>query len=384
MFKNDALNPFVTLKNNVAKQFLKYQVNDTFNCKVKTYPDGTQNLTICKSDIFGRDERTFSFHSAAYKDFKQNVNSFWVNSDLQQMQWEHHNIMNQIEVFFKSVDNFLLFTQQAKNFDSVTTHDILVNGGNSLDLAERAFLNSLRNQVRQDNLKKTKDLIFDFVMCNEWTWFFTGTIDPKKYDATNAKALKPKLQRWFKNMVDRYNISYICIFEYHKKGGIHIHGLIKENPLFPLRLKMSDTKSYYGFKKPMKDKTAIKHGLDVSKGKIVYNLVTWKFGWSTAIRCYGSQQALSHYITKYITKSNQKIMGRYFWHSRDLKRPQITYINTPDYDQLPLSAFHGFKYLYAPADIQQLYQEYTDILSDDEISQDKISEDNFIQGWVDL
>lgn len=383
MFKNDALNPFVTQKNNVAKQFLKYQVNDTYNCKVKSYPDGTQNLTICKSDIFGRDERHFSLHSVAYKDFKENVNAFWVNGDFQQMQWEHHNIMNQIEVFYKSVDNYLLFMSEGRRFDRQLTQDSIFILNHSLSVDERAFLNSLRNQIRQDNLKKTKDMIFDFVMCNEWTWFFTGTIDPKKYDASNAKSLKPKLQRWFKNMVDRYNISYICIFEYHKKGGIHIHGLIKENPLFPLRLKMSDTKSYYGFKKPMKDKTAIKHGLDVSKGKIVYNLSTWKFGWSTAIRCYGTQQALSHYITKYITKSNQKIMGRYFWHSRDLKRPQITYINTPDYDNLPLSAFHGFKYLYAPADLQQLYQEYTDILSDD-ISQDKISEDNFMQGWVDL
>ena len=109
MFKNDALNPFITQKNNVAKQFLNYQVNDTFNCKVKSYPDGTQNLTICKSDIFGRDERMFSLHSAAYKEFKENVNPFWVNSDLQQMQWEHHNIMHQIDVYYKSVDNYLLF-----------------------------------------------------------------------------------------------------------------------------------------------------------------------------------------------------------------------------------------------------------------------------------
>ena len=47
--------------------------------------------------------------------------------------------------------------------------------------------------------------------------FFTGTIDPKKYDASNAKSLKPKLKKWFEHMVERYHISYICIFEYHKK-----------------------------------------------------------------------------------------------------------------------------------------------------------------------
>lgn len=378
MFKNGALNPYKQPLNPIAKKYLEYQVNDTFNCKVKTYPNGTQNLTICRSDIFGRDERQFSLHSQAYKDFKKTVNPFWVYDDLAYQDYQRNNVLKQIEVFYKSVDNYLLFCQEGRKIDKMYSHDSLVWGCNAFDDSERAFLNSLRNNIRKDNLKKSKDTIFDLVMCNEWSYFFTGTIDSKKYDSKNASALKPKLRKWFENMVNRYHISYICIFEYHKKGGIHLHGLIHENPLFPLRLVDSGTKSYYGFKKPMRDSTAIKHGLDVSKGHIVYNLSTWKFGFSTAIRCYGSQNSLSSYMTKYITKSNVKIMGRYFWHSRDLKRPQITYINTPDYDNLPIPTYHGFKYLYSPQGNKELYQEYEDILQDSEIRENNNEE------WIDI
>lgn len=384
MLNDGALNPYKSPLNNVAKFYARSQCCDTYNTKVKHYPDGTQNICFARSDIFGRSEQNFQYNRQFWSDFKEKTNLYHVNTDLAFQQYERFQVVKQIEVYFKSVDNFLLFTQQAKKFDSVTTHDILVNGGNSLDLAERDFVNSLRNSIRTDNLKKTREQIFDYVMCNEWDYFFTGTIDPKKYDSKNAYKIKKPLKKWFNHMQERYGLSYIVIFEYHKKGGIHIHGLIRSNPLTPLKLVLSDTKIYYGFKKPMKDKTALKHGLDISKGKPVYNLKTWRFGWSTAIKVYGSQAQISNYITKYITKSNEKIMGRYFWHSHDLAKPNVFFMNT-SYDDLPLPTYHGFKYLYNQAS-NELYEQFITISDIDK--QDNKEENNenndFMSGWVDL
>ena len=373
-----ALNPYSTRINKVAQQYLKLQINSTYNCKVKHYPDGTQNLCFASSDIFGRDERNFSLKSSAYDGFKECTNIYHIINDLDFMDYEFNKTKHSIEVFYKSVDNYLLFQKESRKYDSILDHDSLVWGGNSLSVSEREWLNSLRNSIRQDNLKKTKDTIFDLVMCNEWEYFFTGTIDPKKYDSTNAHKLKPKLKKWFENMVQHYGISYIVIFEYHKRGGIHIHGLIKSSPVTPLRLKDSGTKTYYGFKKPMRDNTALKHGLNPDRGHVVYNLASWRFGWSTAIKVYGSQGALSNYITKYITKSNQKIMGRYFWHSRDLQRPNIFFMTT-DYDKLQLPKYHGFKYLYEPS-TNDLYKEYMDITT----SEDNQEENIDFGGWVDI
>ena len=122
--------------------------------------------------------------------------------------------------------------------------------------------------------------------------------------------------------------------------------LIKENPLFSLNLVDSGTKVFYGFKKPIKPRTAKKYGLDWEKGQVVYNLSTWKFGFSTAIKVYGDKAQLSHYITKYITKDNEKIMGRYYWHSRDLQKPKISYYNVSkeELDKMQLPIYHGWRF----------------------------------------
>lgn len=375
MFQNGTLNPYKSPFSAVAKQFLKLQINPTYNCKVKSYPDGTQNICIAQSDIFGRNECNFVPSRDIWRDFKATTNHFHMVQDYEYMEYQRFKVLSSIDIYYKSVDTYLLCMAQSRAFDRQQIHDSLVVGGNSLNLDERAFLSSLRSSLRTDHLKQTRENIFDFVMCNEWEYFFTGTIDPKKYDSTNANKIKQPLKKWFNNMRERYGLSYICIFEYHKKGGIHLHGLIKSAPGQPLKLVPSDTKTYYGFKKPMKDSTAIKHGLDPKKGKIVYNLKTWRFGWSTAIKVYGSQAQLANYVTKYITKTNQKIMGRYFWHSQDLKRPSLFYMNT-SYDDLHLPTYHGFKYIYEQRS-NDLLREYEDILDYQEDVED-------FSGWVDI
>ena len=58
------------------------------------------------------------------------------------------------------------------------------------------------------------------------------------------------------------------------------------------------------------------------------------------------------YVTKYITKDCNKIFGRFFWHSRDLKKPQIIYQNV-DYDSFDALDYGGFKYRLDRSDIDE-------------------------------
>lgn len=340
----------------------------TYNCKCKVYPDGMKNFFYAPTDLYGR-----SCNYRFYPEKKKSLLDIYLSEQYEKnkildLQYERDKLLKQIDVFYKSVDNYLLFLDQSRKFDKHLIDDHMIWTGFDLDSADRSFLNSLDVVIRSDNLKRAKDSVYDYVYSNNWDWFFTGTIDPKKIDSSDPLALKKPLQKWFNHMVDRYGISYIIIFERHKKtDGIHIHGLIKENPFFPLRLKKSDTRSFYGFKKPMKQRTAAKHGLDWSKGRDVYNLMTWRFGWSTAIKTYGSRGALTNYITKYITKDNEKIMGRYFWHSRDLQKPTIQYSNV-NYEDMKFPIYHGWKFnLVLPENIKEMnelcdYTEWTDIL----------------------
>ena len=118
VFKNGALNPYKSPLPKVAKKFLELQVNDTFNCKVKHYPDGTQNLCICHSDIFGRNEQNFSVKSHVYDNFKETTNFYHIIQDLEFLDYQRHITLHNIEVFYKSVDNYLLFMSDLRRFDN--------------------------------------------------------------------------------------------------------------------------------------------------------------------------------------------------------------------------------------------------------------------------
>lgn len=379
---------------------------DSFNCKVKVYNDNSLDYTFKDSFIYGFQTARRCSSDSFYSHFGDSV--FNKSEQLKKLHYQHLKVLDIIQSSFDGCEQAFLNAKLQERLNNIPV----------LDDDERQFLNSLRNSLRIDNFKKTKETLFDYVKSNLWDYFFTGTFDQKRFDSSNAVELKSVLQSWFKNMVYNYHISYIVIFEYHKKGGIHIHGLIRENPLYPLRLVDSGTKTYYGFKKPMKDSTALKRGLDVKKGRTVYNLKTWKFGWSTAIKFYGKPEYVASYVTKYITKDNSKIMGRYFWHSQDLDKPKQFYLNV-DYDSLKLPKYHGFKYLYFPGDSPEVQEIISDITKKDKISlsdyqdiydlskKDKIrnvekiredkkeeftewvdlsapADNDFLQGWVDI
>lgn len=354
----------------------------SYNTKVKVYPDGSKNYYYAPRDIYGfsssgfyQSHKNLSFFSIFYR---QKMECEKILYD----QFVSNQIQKEIKVYFKTVENYLLMVKQWRDFDKQLIDDIAVWDGMDITDEDRKFLSSIPVSIRHDNLKRAKDSIYDLVYSNDWEFFFTGTIDPKKIDSSDPQSLKKPLQNWFKNMQKRYGLSYVCIFERHKKGGIHIHGLIRSCPLTPLKLVASNTKSYYGFKRPMTDKTALKHGLNPSKGQTVYNLSTWKFGFSTAIKVYGNRGSLAHYITKYITKDNEKIMGRYYWHSRDLQKPKIQYCNT-DYDNLRLPIYHGWKFdlQLAPDQVRELHQ-FTDWETIDYDLSDTTNE--FMKGWIDL
>lgn len=197
------------------------------------------------------------------------------------------------------------------------------------------------SEVRGDSLKRAKDSIFDYVLNNDFEYFFTGTINPEELDSKSPKEVLKPLQQWLKDMVKNYGLSYIMIAEYHKNGGIHFHGLLRS--FKPLRLEDSGTKLYKGYKKPVSNERAERLGL--TDGKTVYNLKSWSFGWTTAIKLTGDRMNYAFYVTKYITKDCKKIFGKFFWHSRDLKKPAIE-VHDIDYDSIPCADHNGFKYQF--------------------------------------
>lgn len=168
--------------------------------------------------------------------------------------------------------------------------------------------------ARDDSVKRAKDKLFDLVYCNEWDLFVTVTFNPEEVDSFNVKEVIKKMKVWLSNKVERKELKYLLVPELHKSGRIHCHLLC--NDIFEL----------------------VDSGKR-SNGRKVYNLPEWKYGFSTAIYTHGDRAKLSCYITKYITKGNDSVFGRFYWSSRNIVRePDITLLETK-FEQIDLPTY---------------------------------------------
>lgn len=191
------------------------------------------------------------------------------------------------------------------------------------------------DMLYQGSLKRAKDRIFDCVMCNEWSYFFTGTFDDSKVGENTTENLWKPLQQWLADRVRRNDLKYLLVAELSPiNKRIHFHGLIND----ALALEDSGTVLCKGKAKPIKIATADKQKIPQEDRKTVYNVTAWseRFGFTTAIPVTGEPVQLARYITKYITKDCDKIFGNFYWSSRNIIRePEIVLCHTDDFDAIP-------------------------------------------------
>lgn len=89
-----------------------------------------------------------------------------------------------------------------------------------------------------ENIRRAKNIIFEYAFCNPWDWFFTGTLDPKKYDRTNLDKFHKDLTQWFRDYGKQHNvhIKFLLVPEKHSDGvSWHIHGFLYGLPSPPSR-----------------------------------------------------------------------------------------------------------------------------------------------------
>lgn len=169
---------------------------------------------------------------------------------------------------------------------------------------------SCLTEVRSDSLKRAKDKIQDLVLCNQFDYFVTLTFNPEKVDSFNVEEVKTVIKQWLNNGVKRHNFRYVAIPEYHRSGRIHMHAVMSGN------LKLEESGHFFN-------------------GKTVYNIIDWseKYGFCTAVKLDGNINKVGNYITKYISKGNDKIFGRFYWSSRNLERsPKLEFKDSKYYE----------------------------------------------------
>lgn len=206
------------------------------------------------------------------------------------------------------------------------------------------------DQSRRRALRAVRDLM----ECNKFDWFLTFTLNGARYARDDYATFCKVVNKYLANRVQRHGWKYVAVMEYHHdQKNLHLHAVVQADA-DSLKLVDSGTVLRPDRKRPVKLATALKQGYKREELRTVYNVTDWVDGWSTAIHTYGSHMRLAKYITKYITKSENKVGGRWYYSGGKLDRPRYIYDNV-DFDMIEATreytnAGGSFKVVYLDGD----------------------------------
>lgn len=165
------------------------------------------------------------------------------------------------------------------------------------------------------SLSRTKKHIYDYARSNDFRYFVTLTFDPAKVDSFSCDDSYRHMSTWLNNMRKRFpDLRYLGVPELHKSGRFHFHFLMS-----------SDIESVL-LDSGKKD-----------KGHVIYNVGSYRLGWSTAIEIYDKSKVPS-YMVKYITKDlKERSPGRRrYWNSHNLVLPKnfATYLDLEQFSSI--------------------------------------------------
>lgn len=160
------------------------------------------------------------------------------------------------------------------------------------------------------SVSRTKRVILEKALCNPWEWFCTFTISKDKFDRKDLITWRDSFTQWMRDQRKKgLPIQYLIVPEQHKDGSWHAHGLFSGLPESELiSFKEMDEQGY---------RTAEGRRLPQKLRNSEYR--NWpayqeKFGFCS----FGAIQnpvAAGFYITKYITKENDRMVQDVGLHS---------------------------------------------------------------------
>lgn len=82
------------------------------------------------------------------------------------------------------------------------------------------------------NVSRSKNMILGYGKCNDWDYFVTFTLDPRKYDRFDLNTWRKHFAQYIRDLRKKtgYKLKYLLIPERHQDGAWHMHGLISGLP----------------------------------------------------------------------------------------------------------------------------------------------------------
>ena len=160
------------------------------------------------------------------------------------------------------------------------------------------------------SISRTKRVILEKALCNPWEWFCTFTISKDKFDRKDLITWRVSFTQWMRDQRKKgLPIQYLIVPEQHEDGSWHAHGFFSGLPETEL----------ISFKEMDKQGYRTPEGRRLPKKLRYSNYMNWpayqeKFGFCS----FGKIQnpvAAGFYITKYITKDNDRAVKQVGLHS---------------------------------------------------------------------
>lgn len=268
---------------NTALSSLQKSKRDcSFNCRIKSYPDGSVEVCCASHQIF------------------------------RETGWESRRPAPRPATRAQQLAYMQITADPERQSDILTPEeDRLLSGSNPEDALDRAK-------------RRARSCVRDIALSNDWAWFVTLTLDGSKIDRYDMTAITRKLNQWLDNRVRRDGLAYVLVPERHKDGAVHFHGFFNG----ALKAVDSGTVSVPGQKRPRRPRSAAERTAWLAEGgHAVYNLPQWTLGFTTAIGLYGDRRAATSYVCKYVTKAQEKVGGRWYYSGGALRKPEVTLAN---------------------------------------------------------
>lgn len=188
-----------------------------------------------------------------------------------------------------------------------------------------------------NNLSRARTSMIEYALCNPFEYFFTGTIDSKKYNRYEYRKYIKDLSKFFNNYKNRHSkdFIYLIVPELHKDGAIHIHGFLGGlNP---------------------KDIITNKNGY------LEWTSYSQKFGFMS-FSPLRDKERTAYYCTKYITKDIEKIVGRnqqIFRCSKGLKKAEITKLCNVDSHSIDWDYIGEYASVKTSHDLEEILSQIT-------------------------
>ena len=164
---------------------------------------------------------------------------------------------------------------------------------------------SVNTEKLSCNVDRAKAKVRELVLCNQWEYWCTFTINPEKYDRYRLK----EYMKDFAEFIHNYNrrkedgVKYLLIPEQHKDGAWHVHGFITG---------IAEKDLYIN-----------------TNGYITWKQYEDKFGYISMKKLGKDIDRLASYCTKYMTKDTsknvQELGAHLYYASQRLKKAEVIF-----------------------------------------------------------